>query len=345
MPDEYGICNLNPTVEVPSTGDEVDDDEDEEDEMDEEEIIDSFLEDHCHGCEYYFETEETEDFDYLTDRNGNQIISAIVESRCSCHAYSLRDVSFPCVAGHDDPFENPQRHRQRTHTVVQRVAEFALPPMGFAQDFAPETMLPLGIRAWTQAVDWNAYECWMGSRYGAINVFGSELICWGSNSYPESLPEAVVSYKDGTANDDLMSVSEFHRITQRVRQEEPGNPITTPVITAGYNAALLVTAQASPQAYLMLRASGIPSAGSGVLAVGLSSCAHTLEDGSELQGYVTAPVNGGLCWLVIPAPFDPNDPEATGGGLLLGQIPNPIASAPCPSPAPSSSELAAPVAG
>jgi hypothetical protein len=314
MPDAFGDC------EIPE--DSVDPEED-------------FLEDHCRSCDYYFD-EEDGDADGMTDNSGNYIYSCRVTSKCPCYESGLSAVTFPCEEGYDGPDYNEGDY-------------FRLPPMAFAIDLTPRKLCPSTVSAWVQDIRQDHTGAWLCTeRYRGINIHeADEAVCWGNdNSTPSSLPEAVATYSDAPANEDLLSVSGFKRNITLVRQATAQHPINGLLVGPGYDALLVANATATPSAFLLLSASGISSA-NGLIVLGLTSCTHTFADGTTVAGYLTDPVINGRSWLLInnPAALEEGGEAFDSQGLLLGQIQSTTSTtSPCDSPAPSSlapAELAA----
>ncbi len=316
MPDAFGDC------EIPEDSDDPEED---------------FLEDHCRSCDYYFD-EEVGDIDHMdqTDNNGNYIVSCMVTSKCPCYSDGLSSVDFPCDQGHDGPDRSEGDY-------------FSLPPMAFAIDLTPRMLCPSIVSAWVQDIRQDATGAWLCTeRYRGINIHeANEAVCWGNdNSTPSSLPEAVATYSDAPANEDLLSVSGFKRNITLVRQATAQHPINGLLVGPGYDALLVANATATPSAFLLLSASGIPSV-NGLIVLGLTSCTHTLADGTTVAGYLTDPVINGRSWLLInnPAALEEGGEDFDSQGLLLGQIQSTTSTtSPCDSPAPSSlapAELAA----
>jgi hypothetical protein len=320
LPDAYGTC----TFEDGNRSDS--------------EIEDAFIERNCHHCDYFFDAKngELDNLD-LEDADGNYIVSCTVTSQCPAYNGGLEDIGWPCCAGHDDPFRNRA-------VASTDDGEMWLPAMAWAQDLSLRTLYPGPIRAWAQKIDQANDGRWlMSDRWQAMNIYGDERVCWGDASVPDSLPLAVETYCDAYSNDDLLTFKEFVHNVNQLKRSCCVHAIPGQQIQAGYDAVLVASAAATPTAFLLLRASGVPSPEHGLIFVGLRVHQHQLDDGTVIDAYITDPVVGDRCWLVINNLEQLDDSYLVSGrGLLLGQIPHPIASAPCLSPAPSSSELAAP---
>ena len=289
----------------------------------------AFIEDNCRGCDYYFEEEDADCSNYPTDDNGNSIICGTVQSQCPCYRCGLPDVSWPCAAGYDEP------------TWGNGDDEIVLSPMVFRIDLRPELRwLVHATGAHCQKAERTADGWRIGGQYEAGNVHASGDICWGDNSAPLSLAEAVATYGDAPGNSDLLKPYEFESSRRAVRRSHADGMPPGVVIGGGYDAMLVCTAAHDPAAYLLLRCSGAPADG-GLIVLGLTRCSHEI-DGELVAGYLTDPIINGRSWLVIDHP----ERLEEGGegydqlGLLLGQIQS-ASQIPCSSPAPSSSALAA----
>lgn len=284
--------------------------------------LESFKSNTCEGCDYYFDTYNDDD-PRTEDSDGNEAISVTYRSRCPCYRDGIEDVSFPCAAGHDEP-EGLSWHAWRYGD---------LPPMAFAIDLHPKIGFCHSISAWMQSAD--PEQQLISDQWQSINCYDTDLVCWGNdNDTPSSLPEAVATYGDSICNDDLLSPSEFLSNCSIVRRRTPIHAVKGAVIGGGFTAALLVHAAEHPAAYLLLRGSGHDASG-GVILAGLQQ--HS-EGG--IDGFITQANSRGLCWFITYAKDMP-DADNNLQAVLLGQIPHPLATSPCSSPAPSSS---APVA-
>ena len=321
MPDKFGYC--------------------ETEEKDDEDAEELFKQDNCHSCDYYFDDADG-DAGGMTDNDGNFILSCRVSSCCPCWADGLDSVSFPCKAGEDSPFDTGWKQFGKGGDV------FSLPPMAFTVDLHLALLQPRSFSAWVQAVNlddtgtWRCTDQWRG-----INIHeANDVVCWGEqNSNPGSLPEAVATYSDAPANEDLLSVNGFIRNIHQVRRATPVHAVNGSLVGPGYDALLVATATATSSAFLLLSASGVPST-DGLIVLGLTSCTHTFEDGTEVAAYLTDPVIAGRSWLLIsnPAALEEGGEAFDSQGLLLGQIQSTTKSPTCDSPAPSSlapAELAA----
>jgi hypothetical protein len=318
MPNEFGYCETA--------------------EQDEDDADDQFLREHCYSCDYYFDKAEGDASD-MTDNNGNDIVSCLVYSCCRCYEEGLGAVRFPCPDGRDGPSSIGGDYFS---------LPFSLPPMAFAADLDLQKLRHQSFSAWVQGVcqdDTGTWRCTDQSR--GINIHESDdLVCWGNdNSNPGSLPEAVATYCDAPANEDLLSINGFIRNIAQVRRGTPVHAVKGALVGPGYDALLVATATATPSAFLLLSASGVPST-DGLIVLGLTSCTHTFEDGTEVPAYITDPVIAGRSWLLIrnPAVLEEGGEAYDDQGLLLGQIQSTTKHLTCDSPAPSSlapAELAA----
>lgn len=162
-----------------------------------------------------------------------------------------------------------------------------------------------------------------------------QAICFGDNSAPRTLAEAVAIYSDASCNDDLLSVKKFVHNISLTRLDRPDHASAfnvIPVQPALQQALLVADATTTTQAFCLLAASGAPV--DGRLATLLVSWQTVqLPDGSTTEGWLSQPLAGNHCWLVAPEADSPF-------GVLLGQIPATNSSS-CTSNAPSSSAPAA----
>ena len=310
MPDRHGSITL-------SQGDSDDD------------IYTDFERETCRHCDYYFETRSDDDPD-LEDNDGNPAIAVTYQSCCPCRRQDISWVSWPCPAGHDDP---------ELADSAWDEAHGPLPPMAYAIDLAPATGLCLYGSAWMQRLDPTSGLA--SSSYATLNTFDDRTICWGNdNSAPESLPEIVDFYSQAPSNADLLKPCDYVSNRGAVRHAGCHIPIRGCPIGPGHDAALLVSAEQHPAAYLLLRGSGHLSSGQGVIALGLRR--HRLQhDGQDLDGFLTPSIDG-RCWFLLPHPERTTNSDLEFQALLLAQIPDP--NSPCSSTPPSSSALAAPAA-
>lgn len=287
-----------------------------------------FFQDNCRSCYYYFNTRDFDPSDVgfdEEDQDGNKVVTVRIRSCCPCCRDGISYVEFPCAAGHDEP---------------EPINSFAsvdndVPPMAYAIDLQPTTGERMWEGVWMQRI--NTVSRLATGEYPALNTYGDRSVCWGNdNTVPQSLPEIIDQVLDSPANEDLGTAADLERNRINVRNAICDEPLKGSFICSGYDAALLVHAAHQSSAYLLLRGSGL-EAHNGVIAVGLNC--HTLEqDGQTLQGYITTPGYGGLCWFLIHETSAAGTPVESRA-LLLGQIPNPHNA--CTSTEPSSSEPAA----
>jgi hypothetical protein len=304
MPDAFGVC------EVESSQD----------------YEEAFIEDNCNHCSYYFEEQSGECSEHdIEDEDGNIVISCRVRSQCPCYTDGLFCVSWPCAAGHSKPSDS-----------YGDGEDFSLPPMAFAVNLSPRSFTLFEINAWVQDVSCDTGIWRATDRLTAINVHSNESVCWGNeNSTPRSLPEAVATYSDTGANEDLLPVSSFKANISQARSQKPQHPVTGSLVGPGYDALLIATVAETPAAFLLLTASGA-AATDGLIALGLTSTSHTFEDGTTVNAYLTDPLVNGRSWLLVNDPKTLENEDYDGRGLLLGQLQS-TAFPPCDSPAPSSS--------
>lgn len=284
--------------------------------------LDSFKDENCDCCDYYFDTDTNDCPHGIDDGDGNPAISITYRSCCPCYRDGIEEVRWPCPAGHDEPESLSYSDRSGS-----------LPPMAFAIDLHPTVGFGQATLAWMQKCDTET-RC-VSDQWTSINCFDNDTVCWGNdNTSPGSLPEMVTTYCDAQCNDDLIKPGAFIDNMCRVRAASCALPLTATTISGGHNTALLVHAAHQPQAYLLLRGSGYPAVND-VILLGLQEHSH---DG--IDGFITTADSRGRCWFLTHAS---EQPDADNGlrGQLLGQIPHPSTTTPCSSPALSSSAPAA----
>jgi hypothetical protein len=309
MPDAHGYC----AFETRDSGD----------------IEEQWIEDHCSGCRFNFQTKTDEldpPSDEILDSDGNPAVLIRYESRCAFgRGDCLDSVSFPCPAGYDGPDEEDDTQFNGF-----------MPPMAYAADLHPLCGNIYNTYAWMQRVCWpDSHNRILTRPYRTINAFDDNRVCWGEdNSTPLSLPAAVVTYIDANANADLLPPYEFDLYRRDVRKACPSAHPPGVAIGPGYDAALLVSAQHHRSAYLLLRASGMPAV-NGIIAAGLKQHVfqHDSPYGIETKGFVTDPNSDGRAWFFS---LDPTGYPDQSQALLLAQLPA------CTSTTPSSSALAVP---
>lgn len=312
---------------------------------------DEFIEDNCSGCDYNCSDRrlDSSDLDYMTwsDDNGIdwEITAATAYSPCNFYDDGLGGVNWPCPAGHDEPESEDS------------VVDITLGAMRFTVERRINSVRPFGtvtskaFSAVLQRADYddeNQRWC-VTSTLRAVNTYDpSNAICWGNgNDVPASLMEAAPAYASGGSNNDLLPVDAFIDNIRSLEFQHAGEPVRgleIPIPTDGGTYALLVASAAiTPQAFLLLCASGAQQRDG--LAVALAQWAQdiALPNGQSFSGWISQPLAGNHCWL---AQVQPNDDEAAEG-VLLGQLSIDqiqFTQEPCDSPEPSSLELAAPAA-
>jgi hypothetical protein len=296
----------------------------------------SFREDNCVGCSYYFDSYELTHTELdevkitgLPDWAG-EAASITVYSACPASDDGIGEVSFPCRAGCDGPSDEVG-------------GSYTGPPMLFELTFKA---LPRSrsvywqsaeSRAWAQAAyvttsaDGVPLLCLAGNER-SLNIHGEGEICWGDNPAPVDLASTVESYAYSKFNDDLMSYSDFHDVRNRMRsvesylrssQGESSNPSqrTKQFVHGRYNAMLVVEPIGHASCHALLRAMGAKPQDDGLLVLPLMW--HDQRDEAVL---ISPPLGCGVSVLVRPGP--------NNTGLIIGQAPcvNTVSPSPVLSP-------------
>lgn len=292
---------------------------------------DEWIEHYCHGCKFYFQSRcydrHSPEVPDLKDSDGNPVIGMEVESCCPCYEEGFDSIEFPCPNGHPDP-----------NDTASGSYDGPLPSMAYALDLHPRTGNTTYSFAWMQAVHLDSITLTKARR--SINCFDDNRVCWGDeNTEPLSLPEIVAAYGDAKSNEDLLPARIFADNVKFSRTDVTHHEVPGIAIAAGFDAALLVTAQEHRSAYLLLRGAGFMAC-DGVIAFGLTryTLAVSGTDSTSIQGYISPPDQFNRCWFFVDQPHDEMYPSHSRG-FLVDQIPNPDSQ--CSSTTQSSSEQVA----
>jgi hypothetical protein len=298
-----------------------------------------FIDEHCEGCDYYFEDYDLDSselgrlgVDRLDDWAG-AVISATVESSCPCWKEGLDCVSFPCRAGLSAPSDHAEG------------GSFNGPPMCFSLTLnmaPPSSRAGLGIvssvdstKAWSQAAyvkreDPEPAELCLSSSDRSLNIHPGGEVCWGCNDNPVDLASMVEVYAGTTFNEDLMGYSEFHSVRKTMNSNMQGLALGKGCFAKarrrefvdGRHAAMLVVHPTShSKAHPLLLAMGAKPQGDGLIVLPLMW--HDTRAESTL---ISPPLGCGVSVLVRP--------DVGNTGIVVGQAPcsNTISPSPAPSP-------------
>jgi len=297
---------------------------------------DDFIDYHCDGCDYYFDTYELDsrDRDRLKVSGlpdwADEVVSVTVDSPCPCHRSGLEYVSFPCAAGHSGPSDGSDG------------GCFDGPPMRFDLTLQVATsshsgeryLYTHGTKAWSQAAyikrgDPEHAELCLSASDRSLNIHSSGVICWGDNSDPVDLASMVEVYAGTTFNDDLMRYPEFHSVRGTMRSSMQGLALSEGgsaksrrhEFVDGRHAAMLVVDPAlHNETYPLLLAMGARPQGDSLIVLPL------MWHDTRAEGTLISPPLGcGVSVLVRPG--------ADNTGIVIGQ--SRCFSAVSPSPVPS----------
>jgi hypothetical protein len=314
-----------------------------------------FINDHCHGCDYNCDDQELdyhdcsgmewEDSDGLTWR----ITSATAESPCPFgRGNPLSDVDFPCCAGHDGPCGGDSDFDGElvlgpTRFTAKRLLDadvfLTLPPRSeFTAVLQRLHVTPTGMLA-------------VSNTRRLSNTYDpSNIVCWGSgNHIPRSLAEAADAYATSEANNDLLNVRTCARNCELAADDPANSPLNQLAIPLPSGdpirsrfALLIADSRTMADAFLLLAASGATVQDGLAIAAAEWIEALPLPDGQLFSGWLSAPLAGGMSWLIGHSP----NPVAHRPDLfvLLGQhnpnLTTSATSSSCDSPEPSSSAAA-----
>ena len=276
-----------------------------------------FYDNYCEGCEYNCDTREldwneVEDMEWQDD-NGTywRLSGATAESPCAVAGSGLSGLSYiswPCYAGHDEPDDDDDE--EEDDDIEE---DFLLGPMRFST-----TRLITGIGSYELLDTSERFTAvlqgatprdgtWRFTQTRRVcNTYDpSQGICWGGfNTIPRSLAEAAAAYADAECNSDLLPVRHFRRNTTEARLDthfyvEFGTHLLLPTWQGeAAQAVVLADAANSPDAFLLLAASGAPVK-DGIAA----TTARWVEDlpiteGHTFTGWRTRPLAGMHGWLI-----------------------------------------------
>lgn len=286
---------------------------------------DQFLEDNCHGCNYYFESVTADDADVHYDLEydghetrffaGERRVS--VASPCPCYSEGLSAVDWPCIAGEDLGAFDGQT------TVAFENIRFSL--YLDAHSLAPTRELdhsPWCVRMQGYSSDGETGPYRFTSCERVLNVYEPHgEVCWGHYSVrPRSLADAAEAYAAIPGNEDLLTIDDHEAYTRDIRSELDHARLTYdgvlfPLLSDCEHA--LIYCRATPalrQSFLLLATAQSARILGDVAVLPATWRQVALPDGSTRSLWVGDPLPDGHCWL-FDAIADTNH-----GVLLNGQI-------------------------
>ena len=210
--------------------------------------LDAFQESNCYDCQWHTETISV-DVDgletYCQDESVYLIGQAEASSPCPCYSDGIYEVSWPCVAGHDEP--GGQEDADELNAEWLRYTYYPLNPyfeislQGCDYDDANDSLIV-------------AEET-----YQAINTYSSGDVCWGNNDTPTSLLGAYQTYTSAPANEDLCSFDTHEDNVHDAENDDctilyPDAFIPDKTRPAAF---ICAAAQKNVSAYLLLATSGV----------------------------------------------------------------------------------------
>ena len=211
------------------------------------ENLENFQENTCYDCQYHCETISV-DVDgveaYYGDDPVYLIGTAEANSPCSCYQEGINDVSWPCVAGHDEP--DGEAEADDLNTKWLKYTYYPLDPY---------------FEIALQGHSWDNNGCLLVSEetYQAINTYNSGDVCWGNNDTPNSLLGAYQTYTSAPANEDLCSFSTHEDNAYDAENDDCIVSLPNAFIPDNTRPAAIIcaSAQQSTSAYLLLATSGV----------------------------------------------------------------------------------------
>lgn len=275
-----------------------------------------FYNTYCDGCDYNCSEIDINgsDLDDLQweDRHGVtwQISCASAYSPCAVgdgNATELQYIDWPCCAGYDEPEDDDDEEDDG-----DMEEDFLLGPMRFSTTrLTTSGSYPLldTVERFTAVLQATSLRdtTWRFSRCRRVcNTYDpSQGICWGNrNTVPSSLAEAAAAYADAECNSDLLNVSQFRRNTADARSDsdfyvEHSSHLLFPIGPWQAAQAIVVAdAISSPDAFLLLAASGAPVK-DGIAATSARWVEELpIAEGHTFTGWRTRPLAGTHSWLI-----------------------------------------------
>ena len=151
--------------------------------------------------------------------------------------------------------------------------------------------------------------------YLAANVYGSSdypgSICWGGNSYPNSLRGIVETYFNAPFNSDLLSLEQFEYNSNNCSSDDNYEENTTEKVLCDFSpdALMLIDASEHSYAFFQMLTAGFKSLPEAPHVMMIPLFLSEVEkNGNTYSGYLTVTDDVGKQWFV------------THDGLIVGQI-------------------------
>lgn len=299
LPDGWSTANV-PAVRCSSSAD----------------AYERFYDTYCDGCDYNCGVRDLDsrEVEYMEweDHNGVnwQLSSATAYSPCAVNdggSGELEHISWPCSAGYDEPDWDADADDDEDEEE-----DFLLGPMRFSTTrLTTNGSYPLldAIERFTAVLQGASLRdtTWRFSQTRRVcNTYDpSQGICWGNwNTVPGSLAEAAAAYADAKCNSDLLKITQFRHNTADARSDsdfyvEHSSHLLFPIGPwQAAQAIVIADAISSPDAFLLLAASGAPVK-DGIAA----TSARWVEDlpiaeGHTFTGWRTRPLAYANSWLI-----------------------------------------------
>ena len=293
-----------------------------------ENTYDEFVEYTCCDCEYY--TEEMEHRADGEEVNGLELTGTYYTySPCPAYHDGIREVSFPCDAGNDEPEGGDDDDVSAQHIRYT----ISYQPTFDTCDISDGTIF---IQACRIDDDNNVY---VSDKYSSINCYENGDICWGNLTAPTNLADMLVLYTSSPGNEDLTTIDAHAdgHFNANCNQDEL-RPTAVPCSTYSHRGKAVAVASAmwNTAAYMLLAASGCP-VNKDVAFVPVSLYQNVaIDDDTILNVFATDVLSSGTRLLFYHSA--PNDDSYNG--QFIGQVSSTFSLKSCTSQPPQSSEQA-----
>jgi hypothetical protein len=290
---------------------------------------DDFYENHCHGCEYYFEyvyLNDT-DIDYEVEYNGHetQILgrsTVRVASPCPCYREGLDAVDWPCLVGEDFAANEGGGSRDLAFTDVRFSVHLDATSLKRSSqlDHSPWCVL---LQGYDSDSETGPYVFTATER--VLNVYEPHgEVCWGHHTtIPRTLAEAAEAYAAIPCNEDLLSIDGFEDNAASIEHgsyDKDYDGALFPLLAEREQALIYCRATpANRQAFLLLATAQSAQVIGDVAILPATWQQVAMPDGSTRSLWVGDPLPDGHCWLFEAA----SDTERDGvqlNGQILGQL-------------------------